>query len=326
MAAAGATPTIAGVFPICPTPFLENGDLDIETFDRLVDFYVECGVHGLIVLGIFGEAAMLTAEEGMTVLKRTVARADGRLPVILGTGNLTPRDLANLSRQAMEAGAFGLMVAPPRGARTDEQIHTAVSRQMKVIGPEVPVFFQDYPPFNDVVMSVPLMLKLAREYPQIVSLKVEDNPVLGKITRLKQGLLGWKGTPPTLMVANSGIYGGPALRRGADGLATGFSYPEVLVGIDALAKKGDIEAATDLFDAHLPMICQELQPGLGLRVRKHVLWRRGLLRTPTVRQAVPKLDATDIEEIDWLIARGERRLADLGWEKSESGRWVAKAG
>ena len=325
MVPAGATSTISGVFPICPTPFLENGDLDIDTFDRLVDFYVECGVHGLIVLGIFGEAAMLTAEEGMIILRRTVARSAGRLPVILGTGNLTLRDLASLSLQAMEEGAFGLMVAPPRGVRTDEQIHTAVARQMKAIGPDVPVFFQDYPPFNDVVMSVPLILTLAREYPQIVSLKVEDNPVLGKITRIRQGLESWARPAPTLMVANSGIYGAPALRRGADGLATGFSYPEVLVGIDALAKQGDIEGATDLFDAHLPMICQELQPGLGLRVRKHVLWRRGLLRTPTVRQAVPRLDATDIEEIDWLIARGERRLADLGWEKTESGRWVPAA-
>ncbi|MBE0532986.1 MAG: dihydrodipicolinate synthase family protein [Rhodospirillales bacterium] len=325
MVPTSATPVIKGVFPICPTPFLDNGDLDIETFERLVDFYVECGVHGLIVLGIFGEAAMLTADEGMTILGCTVARTAGRIPVILGTGNLTLRDLASLSRQAMEEGAAGLMVAPPRGARTDEQIHTAVARQMKAIGPDVPVFFQDYPPFNDVYMSVPLMLTLAREYPQIISLKVEDNPVLGKISRLKQGLAEWRGPTPTLMVANSGIYAGPALRRGADGLATGFSYPEVLVGMHSMAAKGDFEGATDLFDAHLPMICQEVQPGLGIRVRKHVLWRRGLLRTPKIRQTAPKLDATDIEEIDWLIARGERRMQALAWEKTASGRWTPTA-
>jgi 4-hydroxy-tetrahydrodipicolinate synthase len=85
MVSTATTPVIKGVFPICPTPFLDNGDVDIETFERLVDFYVECGVHGLIVLGIFGEAAMLTPEEGMTILRSTLARAAGRIPVILGT-------------------------------------------------------------------------------------------------------------------------------------------------------------------------------------------------------------------------------------------------
>jgi len=73
------------------------------------------------------------------------------------------------------------------------------------------------------------------------------------------------------------------------------------------------------------MICQEVQPGLGIRVRKHVLWRRGLLRTPKIRQTAPKLDATDIEEIDWLIARGERRMQALGWQKTASGRWTPTA-
>ena len=53
-----------GIYPICPTPFFDSGDVDYDGLDRLVDWYAACGVGGLVSLGVFGEAAKLAPDEG----------------------------------------------------------------------------------------------------------------------------------------------------------------------------------------------------------------------------------------------------------------------
>ena len=64
---------------------------------------------------------------------------------------------------------------------------------------------------------------------------------------------------------------------------TGFSFPEMLVDVCRLMRAGEAEAALDLYDRYLPLVRYEQQPGLGLAVRKYVLWRRGALASPTLR-------------------------------------------
>ena len=93
---------------------------------------------------------------------------------------------------------------------------------------------------------------------------------------------------------------------------TGFGYPEMMVEICRLMAKGDEERAQDIFDAYLPLIRYETQPGLGLAVRKHVLARRGAIASAAVRQPGAMLDGQTAAEVDRLMARQERRLAELG--------------
>jgi 4-hydroxy-tetrahydrodipicolinate synthase len=70
--------------------------------------------------------------------------------------------------------------------------------------------------------------------------------------------------------------------------------------------------ARDIFDAYLPLIRYESQPGLGLSIRKHVLARRGAIAHPTVRRPGPALSAATIAEIETLMTRQAARLAGLG--------------
>ena len=74
--------TAKGVFTIAATPFTENGALDVESLDRMTDFYVERGATGLTILGIMGEAGKLSAEESATVIARICARSS--VPVVVG--------------------------------------------------------------------------------------------------------------------------------------------------------------------------------------------------------------------------------------------------
>ena len=102
------------------------------------------------------------------------------------------------------------------------------------------------------------------------------------------------------------------LARGADGIMTGFAYPEMLVSVCALFAAGRGEEAEDLFDVYLPLVRHEQQPGFGLAVRKEILRRRGAIRSAAVRSPGPKLDAHDIAELDRLLARLEGALAQGG--------------
>ena len=76
------TERASGVFTIAVTPFLPDGALDLNSLDRVTDFYLEKGATGLTVLGIMGEAGKLSAEESLVVVRRVVARTG--VPVVVG--------------------------------------------------------------------------------------------------------------------------------------------------------------------------------------------------------------------------------------------------
>jgi 4-hydroxy-tetrahydrodipicolinate synthase len=99
--------------------------------------------------------------------------------------------------------------------------------------------------------------------------------------------------------------------RGADGAMTGFAYPEMMADVVRLMSEGKKERARDLFDAYLPLVRYEAQPGLGLAIRKHTLAKRGAIAHPTTRKPAPPLSAETIVEVETLIARQEKRLAAL---------------
>ena len=84
-----------GVFVIAATPFAEDGALDLDSTDRLVDYYLDTGVDGLTVLGVMGEAPKLTSEESATFATHILRRVSGRVPVIVG---VTGAGLDNMAR------------------------------------------------------------------------------------------------------------------------------------------------------------------------------------------------------------------------------------
>jgi 4-hydroxy-tetrahydrodipicolinate synthase len=106
---------------------------------------------------------------------------------------------------------------------------------------------------------------------------------------------------------NGGLFLPEETMRGSDGVMTGYAFPEMLVKLRALLAAGDRDAAMDLFEAHLPLIRTEHQPGLGLAVRKYVLTRRGIIAHPTVRAPGPKLSEATRAEVDAMLTRLARR-------------------
>jgi 4-hydroxy-tetrahydrodipicolinate synthase len=302
------TESARGVFVIAATPFTPDGALDLPSLDRLVDFYLGHRVHGLTLLGIMGEAQKLTAEESLTVVRRVLARAAGRVPVVVGVSSAGLAPLAALSDACMQAGASGVMVAPAPGLRGDDALFPYMEAVFRALDPATPVVYQDYPQATGVYLPVPLFHRMVEAFPGLVMLKHEDAPGLAKLSRVRDEARRAGHRRVSILVGNGALYYPQELARGADGAMTGFAYPEMLVEVYERFTAGDSDAAEDLFDAYLPLLRMEHQPGVGLAVRKAILHRRGAIASPALRAPGAGLTVEDEREIGRLVQRLERRL------------------
>ena len=301
--------TAKGVFIIAATPFADNGALDPTSLERLIGFYIDAGVHGITILGMMGEAQKLTHDEARLVIRSTLRQVAGEVPVVVGVSSPGLASLAALTSDAMSLGAAAVMVAPPSGLATDEQIEGYLHQLCQAIGEDVPVVLQDYPQATGVHLSVGLFNRLVDDLPQIKVLKHEDCPGLGKISRIRAAAERDGRRRVAILVGNGALYYPLELARGADGAMSGFAYPELLVEVYERFVAGREEAAFDLYDAYLPLIRYEQQPGIGLAIRKEILHRRRVLASPVLRPPGATLDALDHTELDQLLERLDRRVA-----------------
>jgi 4-hydroxy-tetrahydrodipicolinate synthase len=292
----------SGVYSIAPTPFNQDSSIDWTSVDRMTDFYFEAGCNGFTILGVLGEAPKLDAEEALQLASRVIKRAAGK-PIIVGVSAPGFAAMRSLSRKVMDLGAAGVMIAPGAGLKTDDQIAAYFRNAVEAIGSDIPWVLQDYPHSTGITMSNGLVKRVVTENPSLVVLKHEDWPGLDKITALR----GWEKDGSmrkiSILVGNNGLFLDFELDRGVDGANTGYAFPDMLVEAVKLSKAGKRDEMHDLFDAHLPLLRYDHQPGVGLAVRKYVLQRRGVLSTATMRKPAPVFSAETRADVDYLLAR-----------------------
>ena len=300
-----------GVYIISATPFTETGELDLESADSLVEFYLEKGVTGMTILGMMGEAPQLAPDESVTFLAHMLNRVAGRVPVIVGVSSPGLDNMARLCNAAMDSGAAGVMIAPAGGLTTEDKLHGYFAQVFEKLGADIPVCYQDFPMTTGVNISTQLFNKLVADFPQLVMLKHEDWPGLNKLSAVRKLEAETGARRVSIITGNGGLFLPMELERGADGAMTGFAYPEMLVSVVDLYRGGDRQKANDVFDAYLPLVRYENQPGLGLAIRKYTLARRGAIAHADLRKPGPGLSPASMAEIESLIARQTASLAAL---------------
>src|SRR3954469_1118239 len=291
-----------GVFAITVTPFHPDGRLDTESVDRMIDFYLGCGVTGLTILGFMGEAPKLEMAESLAFIRQVVSRAR-EIPVVVGVSSPGFAAMRSLSRGAMDLGASGVMIAPQPSLRTDDQIVTYFGQAVEAIGPDVPWVLQDYPLTLQVIMTPKVIRQIITNHPSCVMLKHEDWPGLEKITAMRGFEADGSMRHISILCGNGGLFLDFEVARGADGAMTGYAFPDMLVELVKLHEAGKQDDAHDLFDAHLPLIRYEQQQGVGLAVRKYVLQKRGAIASDTQRNPASALSAKALAEVDFLLKR-----------------------
>jgi 4-hydroxy-tetrahydrodipicolinate synthase len=300
--------TAAGVYIIAVTPFTDAGAVDLASADRMVEFYLERGATGLTVLGMMGEAPKLTGAEATGFARHVVQRVGGRVPVVVGVSSPGFAAMGELSRAVMDGGASGVMVAPPGTVRTDDQIVAYFANVVETLG-DIPFVLQDFPQASGVQIASGTIRRIVDTFPSCVMLKAEDWPGLNKISWLRaaEGM-----RRISILTGNGGVFLPEELRRGADGAMTGFAFPEMMADVLAAHRAGDERRASDIFDAYLPLARYEQQPGPGLAVRKYILHQRGAIASSAQRAPRATLSASEVAEVEFLLARQSRRLAEIG--------------
>jgi len=293
-----------GVYAIAATPFTPDGAVDTTSIDRMTDFYLGCGVTGLTILGMMGEAAKLDAAEALAIAQQVVRRAS--VPVVVGVSAPGFAAMRSLARSVMDAGAAGVMIAPPPALRTDDQIVNYFAQAVAAIGTDVPWVLQDYPLVLTVVMTPKVIRQIVMDNPSCMMLKHEDWPGLEKISALRAFQRDGSLRPLSILCGNGGLFLDFEMERGADGAMTGYAFPDMLVDVVKLSQEGKRDAAHDLFDAHLPLVRYEQQQGIGLAVRKYVLKKRGAIAHDTQRAPAGSLSAAARAEVDYLLSRVAR--------------------
>jgi 4-hydroxy-tetrahydrodipicolinate synthase len=160
---------IRGSIPAIVTPMHEDGSLDLPAFRKLVDWHVEQGSNGLVVVGTSGESATLSVEEHVLMIQTAVEHAAGRFPIIAGAGGNSTAEAIELSKQAKKVGADAtLQVVPYYNKPTQEGIY----RHFKAIAEAVdlPVILYNVPGRTVADMSNETILRCA-QVPGIIGVK-----------------------------------------------------------------------------------------------------------------------------------------------------------
>jgi len=290
--------TFKGVFNILATPFSNDLAVDDASLRNLVEFQLDKGAYGLTILGVLGEASKLTVEERTHVMHLVMQTVAGRVPVIVGASHQEQATVVSLARTALQAGAAAVMIAPPRFA---EPIHAnvlAYYEQICAALGEGEIVLQDFPPVTNVVLSADLIAALAERVPTIHALKLEDPPLMQKIAAVQAR---------TERLAIFGGLGGmfflEELMRGAAGMMTGFAFTEILVAVYQAFTVGDQDRAAAIFDRYLPLIRFENQPLINLAIRKELLYLRGAIKTPLLREPFAGIDGGTHNEIASMLRR-----------------------
>lgn len=291
-----AIPLRAGVHSVVATPFLPDESLDLASIDTLVDACARAGCDGLLVLGVLGEADRLSDAERDRVVDRFLAQAGDELHITVGVTHPSTVVARERALAAARVGATAVMVSPPAGSVAGPALREHFRRVAD--GLDCTFVVQDHPASSGVKLPVDFLASLAADLPPGSVVKLEDPPTAAKIAAVRQATDAYQ---------TFGGLGGVSLlyelQAGSAGTMTGFALPELLVGIVRSFLDNDRAKARARFNAALPLITFEAQPGAGVGLRKEILRRRGAIRFATVREPAPPPSQVLLNELDRIMAQ-----------------------
>ncbi len=160
-----------GSYTVTVTPFTENGEaVDIPTLKKFLDWQIDMGAPGLIVLGTTGEFLAISEEERDEIVETSVKHVAGRVPVLIGASNAYTPTAVRFARNAEAMGANGLMIAPPYYYTPT---HDEIFNYYKVIAEAVsiPIMLYNNPITTNVDMPASLIGKLTRSFETVRYIK-----------------------------------------------------------------------------------------------------------------------------------------------------------
>ncbi len=281
-----AAKPFTGIFPIAPTPFTDTGALDLDGMRRVLDCMIDQGVDGICILANYSEQFLLSDEERQTLLDLSMTHVAGRVPVIVTTSHFSTDIAAARAKAAAKAGATMLMMMPPyHGSSLKADEKGMIEHFQRVADASgITIMVQDAP-LSGVNLTVPFLVRLAKEVPLVRYFKIE---MPGTAAKLR-----------ALIAAGGDLIEGPFdgeesitlmadLDAGATGTMSSALLPDLIKPVvqDFLAgRRAEAKAG---YARILPLINYENRQ-CGLRATKTVMKAGGIIKSDFVRHPLEPL-------------------------------------
>ncbi len=288
---------LRGIFTIPSTPFQPDGEIDIPSFRRVVDFCVECGAHGLVYPVNASEFTSLSDEERFTLTEVLVEQNGGRIPAIIGVAGVSAEAAAKFARHARAIGADGVIAMPPY-VHTGELPERVIFDYYRKISDaaQLPVFIQNYMPPVGTNLPADTLLKLCREIEFVQYIKEETVPSTFKLAAILEG--NREGACKGVFGGAGGRYLIEEYRRGSAGNMPGCHVTDVVVAFWNALEAGEEARAMHIYKELAPLFFFEHQlPGCY----KEVLFRRGVIDCPLKRNGAMPMDEIASRYLDEIL-------------------------
>ena len=282
-----------GLMPALVTPFDEDGEIDLQATEAIVERHIEAGVDGISALGSTGEFSHLTGSERQRFAEAVVGMIDGRVPLVVGVGTTGTREAVELARHAESIGADGVLSVSPFYWKVGEE---ALFRHFTTVAEavEISTLVYNFPMLTGIDLSPALVGRLAAEHSNIVGIKDTVKEYIHTVNVLREAK---EARPDFTVLVGFEDQILPALLAGADGAICGLSNiaPELFVNLVRAFEGGDLTKAAELHRRILPLMAIYTLSDPGLGAAKLAMKKLGVPLSPTVRG--PALPApTDSEE------------------------------
>ncbi|MFN0303417.1 MAG: dihydrodipicolinate synthase family protein [Burkholderiales bacterium] len=277
---------LAGVFPIAPTPFTATGALDLDGQRRVLDCMIDQGVDGICILANYSEQFLLSDAERDSLLELCATQVGGRVPLIVTCSHFSTQLAIERARRAKAVGAAMLMLMPPyHGAALRANEQGIVEHFARIAdAAAVPIMVQDAP-LSGVQLSVPFLVRLAREVPLVRYFKIEVPGTANKLRALIEAggtaITGpFDGEESVTLMAD--------LDAGATGTMPSALLPDLITPVLAHFRAGRRDEAARQYARILPLINYENRQ-CGLRATKTVMMEGGVIKSDAVRHPLEPL-------------------------------------
>jgi 2-keto-3-deoxy-L-arabinonate dehydratase len=275
-----------GVFPIAPTPFHDNGDLDLDGQRRVLDCMVDQGVDGICILANFSEQFLLTDEERATLTALCLEHVAGRVPVIVTVSHYSTGIAAQRAKDAAQRGAEMLMLMPPYHGALLKADEKGITEHFAAVAEasNLPLMVQDAP-LSGVTLSVPFLAQLARTVPLVKYFKIETPFAAAKLRALiaagGEAIAGpFDGEESITLMAD--------LDAGATGTMCSALLPDLIKQVVEHHRAGRRKEAAAQYQRILPLINYENRQ-CGLRACKTAMQAGGVIKSDAVRHPLEAL-------------------------------------
>lgn len=230
------------------TPFAKDGGIDFDALARLVDFHLQSGTDGLLVLGTTGESSTMTHEEDDAVVRAVVKQVAGRIPVIAGSGSNCTQTMVEKSLSYQRIGADGLLIITPYYNKSNEE---GIYQHLKAVADsvDIPCILYNIPGRTGCSISLRNIERLARHH-NVMGLKEASGNVAFAADAARFIDDGFR------MYSGEDALTVPLMSLGASGTISVWANiePQKVHAMCRAFMDGDVQAARDMQLEGLPLI------------------------------------------------------------------------